>query len=72
MTGRIAQPRPGLPGEFKKIELSTEETMSKEPEKPEIKKPEEIADAPLPEETLNEAVGGACNGTHIKKVTIEM
>jgi hypothetical protein len=50
------------------------EDAMKEPEKkPEIKKPEEIADAPLPEEALNEVVGGeqACSGKHIKDVTIE-
>jgi hypothetical protein len=46
--------------------------MDKEPEKkPEIKKPEEIADAPLPEEALKDVVGGACSGKHIKDVTIE-
>jgi hypothetical protein len=47
---------------------------SKEPEKkPEIKKPEEIADAPLPEEALNEIAGGAtCSGKHIKNVTIDI
>jgi hypothetical protein len=38
---------------------------------PEIKKPDEIADAPLPEEALNEVVGGACcNGKHIINATI--
>jgi hypothetical protein len=46
---------------------------SKEPEKkPEIK-PEEIADAPLPEEALNEVVGGGmacCSGKHISEATI--
>jgi hypothetical protein len=45
---------------------------SKEPEikKPEIKN-EEIADV-LPEEALNQVVGGmsCCNGTHIAKATI--
>jgi hypothetical protein len=47
--------------------------MDKEPEKkPEIKKPEEIANAPLPEEALNEVVGGVSSGKHIKNVTIEM
>jgi hypothetical protein len=46
---------------------------SKEPEKkPELNKPEEIADAPLPEEALNEVVGGACSGKHIKNVTIDL
>ena len=46
---------------------------SKEPEKkPEINKPEEIADA-SPEEALNQVVGGACcTGKHIKDVTSEM
>jgi hypothetical protein len=45
---------------------------SKEPEKKaEIKKPEEITNAPLPEEELKEVVGGASSGKHIKKITIE-
>lgn len=39
---------------------------------PEIKKPEETANAPLPEEELKEVVGGVSSGKHIKQVTIEM
>jgi type VI protein secretion system component Hcp len=50
--------------------------------KPEIKKPEEINDAPMPEEQLENVVGGdnatpklheaACKGTHIPEVTVEL
>ena len=40
---------------------------------PEIKKPEAINDAPMPEEQLERVVGGAaCKGTHIPKVTVEL
>jgi hypothetical protein len=39
---------------------------------PEIKKPEEIADSPLPQEELNRVVGGTSSGKHIAKVTVEL
>lgn len=43
---------------------------------PEIKKPEEINDAPIPEEQLENVVGGmtvsAHNGTHIPQVSVEL
>ena len=40
---------------------------------PEIKKPEEIDDALIPEEQLEKVVGGgAVKGTHIAKLTVEL
>lgn len=39
---------------------------------PEVTKPEQTADATLPENELNEVVGGTSKGVHIPKVTIEM
>ena len=41
-------------------------------EEPEINKTEETAETTLPEKELNEIVGGACSGKHIKQVTIDM
>jgi hypothetical protein len=38
----------------------------------ETKKPEEINNAPTPEEQLERVVGGAAKGTHIANVTIEL
>jgi hypothetical protein len=39
---------------------------------PEIQKLEEIKDAPIPDEQLEEVVGGIVNGKHIAKVIIEL
>jgi hypothetical protein len=39
---------------------------------PEIKKPEEINDAPMPEEQLESVVGGMPKSTHIPQVTVEL
>ena len=38
----------------------------------EIKKPEDAANAPLPEEELEKVVGGASTGKHIKEGTLHV